>query len=76
VILSSVGEIRYYDYEFGGEQCSFFCVGRSVVNLNGDKIYHSDGELIGVGEHYIFSGNSGGYLVNLCHDIKMSCTNF
>lgn len=76
IILSSVGEIRYYDYKFGGEQFSFFCDGRSVVNLNGDQIYRSDGELIGIGEHYIYSGNSGGYLGDLSHDIKMNCTNF
>ena len=76
IILSSVGEIRYYDYTFGGKQYSFFCDGRSVVNLNGDQIYRSDGELIGIGEHYIYSGNSGGYLGDLSHEIKMNCTNF
>ncbi|PHR35362.1 MAG: hypothetical protein COA38_02460 [Fluviicola sp.] len=76
VILSSVGEIRYYDYEFGGERYSFFCDGRSVINTNGDKIYRSDGELIGIGEHYIYSGHSGGYLGDLSHEVKMNCTNF
>ena len=76
IILSSVGEIRYYDYEFGGRQYSFFCDGRSVVNFNGNTIYHSDGELIGVGEHYIYAGYSGGYLGNISHGIEMNSTNF
>lgn len=76
IILSSAGEIRYYDYEFGGIQYSFFCDGRSVINLNGDVIYRSDGELIGVAEHYIYAGNSGAYLGNLSSEVEMSCTNF
>lgn len=76
IILSSAGEIRYYDYEFGGTHNSFFCDGRSLVNLKGDVIYHSDGELIGVAEHYIYSGNSGAYLGNLSSEIEMNCTNF
>ncbi len=76
IILSSVGEIRYYDYDFGGRHYSFFCDGRSVVNLNGNIIYRSDGELIGVAENYIYAGNYGGYLGNLTHEIKMNCTNF
>lgn len=76
IILSSVGEVRYYDYDFGGNQYSFFCDGRSVVNLSGNVIYQSDGELIGVGEHYIYAGYSGGYLGNLTHTIDMNCTNF
>lgn len=76
IILSSVGEIRYYDYELNGHQYSFFCDGRSLVNFNGNTIYRSDGELIGVGEHYIYAGHSGGYLGSLTHDIEMNCTNF
>lgn len=76
IILSSVGEIRYYDYELDGNRYSFFCDGRSVVNRNGKILYHSDGELIGVGEHYIYSGFTGGYLEDLTQEIKMSYSNF
>lgn len=76
IILSSAGEIRYYDYELGGTRFSFFCDGRSVVNMNGDVIYNSDGELIGVAEHYIYAGNKGAYLGNLTSKIDMNCTNF
>ncbi|MDG1330937.1 MAG: hypothetical protein P8P74_01300 [Crocinitomicaceae bacterium] len=76
IILTSAGEIRYYDYTFGGNKYSFFCDGRSLVNMNGDLIYKSDGELIGVGEHYIYSGYSGAYLGDLAHTIKMECSSF
>ncbi|NVK65455.1 MAG: hypothetical protein HWE22_12765 [Flavobacteriales bacterium] len=76
IVLTTAGEIRYYDYDFGGEHYSYFCDGRTVLNLSGNVVYHSDGELIGVGEHYIFAGNKGGYLGDLSHDIKMECTNF
>jgi len=76
IILTSAGEIRYYEYEFGGQEYAFFCDGRSVVNLNGDVIYKSDGELIGVGEHYIYSGYSGAYLGDLSQTIQMNCSRF
>lgn len=76
IILSSAGEIRYYDYTFGGRKYAFFCDGRSVVNLEGDVVYKSDGELIGVGEHYIYSGYTGAYLGDLTHTLLMDCSNF
>jgi hypothetical protein len=74
IILTSAGEIRYYEYEYGGRNFAFFCDGRSVVNLNGDLIYKSDGDLIGVGEHYIYSGYTGAYLGDLSHTVKMDCS--
>lgn len=76
IVLTSSGEIRYYDYEFGGQQYAFFCDGRSVVNLKGDLIYRSDGELVGVAEHYIYTGNSGAYLGDLSQNLQMNCMNF
>lgn len=76
IILSSSGEIRHYNYEFGGRKYAFFCDGRSVVNMNGDLIYKSDGELIGVGEHYIYAGYNGAYLGDLSHTVKMDCSSF
>lgn len=76
IVLTTAGEIRYYDYDYGGEHYSFFCDGRSILNLTGNIVYHSDGELIGIGEHYIYAGNKGGYLGDLSHEIRMDCTNF
>lgn len=76
IVLSSAGEIRYYDYKFGGHQYSYFCDGRSIINHEGNQLFRSDGELIGVGEHYIYSGHSGGFLGSLSHNIKKDCTNF
>jgi hypothetical protein len=76
IILSSAGEIRYYNYEYGDQEYAFFCDGRSVINMNGDLIFRSDGELIGVGEHCIYAGYSGAHLGDLSHSIKMDCSNF
>lgn len=76
IILSTAGEIRHYDYRYGGRKYAFFCDGRSVVNMNGDLIYKSDGELIGVGEHYIYAGYTGAYLGDLTKSVKMDCSNF
>ncbi|MFK7783823.1 MAG: hypothetical protein AB8B56_01840 [Crocinitomicaceae bacterium] len=76
IILSSAGEIRHYNYTFGGRKYAFFCDGRSVVNLAGDLVYKSDGELIGVGEHYIYSGYKGAYLGDLTHTVKLDCSSF
>lgn len=76
VVLTSLGDIRYYEYELGGEKYSFFCDGRSLVNRNGDVIYRSDGELIGVGEHVIYANNRGGYLGDLTKAVPLKYTNF
>lgn len=76
VILTTMGEIRYYNYQHGGQEYSFFCDGRNVVNRRGEVIHHSDGELVGVGEHVIYANNRGGYLGDLSKTIQLNYTNF
>ena len=76
VILTTVGEIRYYNYQHGGQEYSFFCDGRNLVNRKGDVIYHSDGELVGVGEHVIYANNRGAYLGDLSKAVQLKYTNF